>query len=102
MRGLFDQLLPPNTAVLTAASPNSAGIGQTVAVTLTGANTHFVQGVSQVTTAPGITASAVTVTSDTTLTVQLLLNSAGIPGPYSLVVTTGAEEAVLPNGFTVQ
>lgn len=102
MRGLFDQLLPPNTAILIAASPNSAGIGQTVTVALTGTNTHFVQGVSQVTTAPGVTASTITVTSDTSLTVQLLLNSAGTPGPYSLVVTTGAEEAVLPNGFTVQ
>ncbi|MGA2589532.1 MAG: protease pro-enzyme activation domain-containing protein [Bryobacteraceae bacterium] len=102
VRGMLNQLLPAGAAILTTASPNTATLGQVLTVTLTGVNTHFAQGTSQVTTAPGITPSNVTVTSGTTLTVQLTVASNATAGPYSLVVTTGTEEAVLPNGFTVQ
>jgi hypothetical protein len=99
---MLNQLLPTGAAILTENSPNTATLGQVLTVTLTGLNTHFAQGTSQVTTAPGITPSNVTVTSGTTLTVQLTVASNATAGPYSLVVTTGTEEAVLPNGFTVQ
>ena len=102
VRGMLNQLLPTGAAILTENSPNTATLGQVLTVTLTGLNTHFAQGTSQVTTAPGITPSNVTVTSGTTLTVQLTVASNATAGPYSLVVTTGTEEAVLPNGFTVQ
>jgi hypothetical protein len=102
MRGLLNQLLPVGAAVLTAAAPDTASPAQILTVTLTGINTHFTQSASQVTTAPGITPSNVTVTSGTSLNVQLSVDPGTTPGPYSLVVTTGNEEAVLPNGFTVQ
>lgn len=102
MRGLFNQLLPAGAPVLTVANPNSAGVGQTLTITLTGVNTHFFGGSTVITTAPGISASNVLVTSGTSLTVQLAVDPSAILGPYSLVATTGTEEAVLPNGFTVQ
>ena len=73
-----------------------------VTLTLTGVNTHFVQGTTQVTVAPGITASNVTVTSPTTLTVQLTVGADVTTNPTSIIVTTGSEEADLPNGFQVR
>ena len=100
--GLLNELLAPGTPVIAAASPNAAAPGQAVTVTLAGVNTNFVQGTTQVVMAPGITPSNVTVTGGTSLTVQLSLDPTATLGQYSIVVTTGAEEAVLPNGFTVQ
>jgi hypothetical protein len=100
--GLLNQLLPATTPIIAAAVPNTAAPGQTVTLTLTGVNTQFVQGVTQVTMAPGIAPSVINVTNATSLTVQVAVSPGAAPGPSSIVVTTGAEEAVLPNGFTVQ
>ena len=100
--GLLNQLLGTSTPAVMAATPNSAAPGQVLTVTLSGANTHFVEGATQVATAPGITSSNITVTSTSSLTVQLTISPAAALGPSSIVVTTAVEEAVLPNGFTVQ
>jgi len=100
--GLLNELLPPDTPFLASTTPNSAIAGQTITVTVTGVNTHFAQGSTQVAAPAGIAASSVAVASGTSLTVQLMLDPAVSSGPASLVVTTGAEEAVLPNGFIVQ
>jgi hypothetical protein len=43
-----------------------------------------------------------TVVDATTLTVELSVDANFVAGPVSLVAITGTEEAVLPNGFTVQ
>lgn len=100
--GLLNELLPAGTPLLAGAAPATASPGQMLTMTLTGAGTHFQQGTTQVTAAPGITASSVTVNNATSLTVQLAIAADAAPGPYSLVVLTGTEEAVLPNGLTVQ
>jgi hypothetical protein len=76
--GLMNELLPAGTPLVASATPNSAAPGQLVTVTLSGVNTHFVQGVTQV-VAAGVA-----------------------PNPTSIVVLTNAEEAVLPNGFVIQ
>ena len=106
--GLLDQLLPPTTPVISQAAPNSGIAGQSVTVTITGAGTNFGDG-TEVTVPAGLTASNVTVLSPTSLTVQLDISpgaasslSAANGSPYTIVVTTGSEEADLPNGFTVQ
>lgn len=100
--GLLNELLAAGTPYIATAAPNMAAAGQTVTAALTGVNTHFVLGTTQVTVAPGITASNITVTSGTSLTVQLAIGT-GVPaGPTTIVALTGSEEAVLPNGFTVQ
>lgn len=99
--GLLNELLP-GTPLLISAAPNSAAPGQTVTVTLTGANTHFVGGASQVTGPPGITLSNIAVSSGTSLTVRVAVGASVTPNPTTLVVNTGTEEAVLPNGFVVQ
>ncbi len=100
--GLLNQLLPAATPYLAAAAPNTASPGQAATVTVTGVNTHFAQATTQVAAAAGITPSSIAVTSATSLTVTLTVSSTVALGPSSLVVTTGSEEAVLPNGFTVQ
>lgn len=100
--GLLNQLLGPTVPLVTMATPNQAAPGQVLDVTLTGVHTHFAAGATQVTTAPYITPTFIVVNSETSLTVQLVVSASAPPNPTSIVVTTGAEEAVLPNGFTVQ
>lgn len=106
--GLLDQLLPPGTPALTQVTPNSGTAGQSVTVTLSGNGTNF-GAATQVTVPTGITASNVTVLSPTSLTVQLNISSTAVASltatngsPYTIVVTTGSQEADLPNGFLVQ
>ncbi|MEO8959759.1 MAG: hypothetical protein ABI304_12500 [Rudaea sp.] len=41
-------------------------------------------------------------TSPTSLTVQLTAAADAVAQPYSLLAITGAEQAVLPNGLTLQ
>ena len=100
--GLLNQLLPAATPLIASATPNAAAPGQAVTLTLSGVNTNFVQGATQVTMVPGITPSGIVVSSATSLTVQVAVSPGAAPGPTSIVVTTGTEQAVLPNGFTVQ
>jgi hypothetical protein len=101
MRGAFNQLLP-GAPVITSVSPAAGPRGYTIMVTLTGQNTNWVNGTTQVTAAPGITVTNVAVTNATTLTAQLSVAANATPGPYSLTATTGSEEATLPNGFVAQ
>ncbi len=100
--GALNQLLPAGTPYLATASPNLASPGQTLTVTLTGVNTNFVQETTQVTAAPGITVSNTNVINPTTLTVQLTVAAGTAPNPTSLIVTTGTQQADLPNGLTIQ
>jgi hypothetical protein len=100
--GLLNELLPAGTPAIASAVPNSASPGQIATVTLTGVNTHFVQGTTQVAAPAGVTPSNITVLSGTSLTVQLAVGASVAPNPTTIVVTTGTEEAVLPNGFLVQ
>lgn len=100
--GLLNQLLPAGTPLIASATPDSSAAGQMVTVTLNGMHTHFVQGTTQVAATAGIVPSSITVLSGTSLTVQLAIGANVAPNATSIVVTTGAEEAVLPNGFLVQ
>ncbi len=102
MRGEFNLQLPANIPVVVWASPASAAPGQTVFVTIIGQNTNFIAGVTQVTAGAGVAVSSINVTSGTTLTVQLAVAFGAPAGPQSITVTTGSEEATLPNGFQVQ
>jgi hypothetical protein len=100
--GLLNELLAAGTPAIAVAAPNSATPGQMPTVTLTGANTHFVQDATQVVAPAGMTPSNITVTSGTNLTVQLAVAAGVAANPASIVVLTGTEEAVLPNGFVVR
>jgi len=100
--GLLNDLPAPGTPLIASAVPNSAAPGQSVTVTLTGVNTNFVQGTTQVVAPAGVTPSNITVLSGTSLTVDLAVGAGVAPNPTSIVILTGTEEAVLPNGFLVQ
>jgi hypothetical protein len=102
MRGAFNQLLLPTTPIIVYASPATAQPGTTMTLTLTGQNTHFAGGTTQVSAGAGIAVTGVFVTSATTLTVQMTVAGNAAPGPRSITATTGGEDATLPNGFLVQ
>ncbi len=100
--GLLNQLLPPGSPLVATAQPGAAVPGQVLTTTLTGVNTHWVQGTTQVAAAAGITASNINVLGPSTLTVQLSVGANVVANPASIVVTSATEEAVLPNGFIVR
>ena len=102
MRGMFNQLLPSGTPVVTQISPAALAPGASGTYTVTGSNTHFVQGSTTLSPIPGVTIGTITVASATSLTVQLTAASNAATQPDSIVAITGTEQAVLPNGLIVQ
>jgi hypothetical protein len=99
MRGLFNQFLPAATPVLTQISPSTLAAGTSGTYTITGANTNFVQGTTQLSSIPGVTIGTITVTSPSTLTMQLTAAATAVTQPYSILAITGSEQDVLPNGL---
>jgi hypothetical protein len=104
MRGAFNQLLPPGEPVIASIVPGTLTAGTSATYTVTGINTNFVQGTTTVVPvdAGAVTASNITVISPTTLTVTLTATSGASQQPVSIYVQTEPQEAVLPNGLTVQ
>jgi hypothetical protein len=102
MRGEFNQFLPGGTPLLTQISPSTLALGTSGTFTITGTNTNFVQGTTQLSPIPGVSMGAITVTSPTTMTVQLTATANAVPQPYSILAITGAEQDVLPNGLALQ
>ena len=67
-----------------------------------GVSTNFLQGTTTIGPIPGVTTGPVTVTSPTTLTVQLMAAANAAVQPFSIMAITGTEQAVLPNGLVIQ
>lgn len=87
---------------LSTVIPATAQQGQqNLAVSITGVNTNFTQGQTQVSFGVGITVGSVTVVNKTSLTANLNIDVAAAIGLRNIGVTTGAEIVTLPNGFTV-
>jgi len=102
VRGLLNQLLPAGTPVLSAITPSVVFRGgPVVTISVIGTNTHFADGLT-LNAGPGITVSGLAVLNAQTLVANLSVSPSATVGPRSLIVTTGSEEAVLPNGLTVQ
>lgn len=88
---------------LTLVSPNTGLQGQqNLVVSITGLNTHFVQGLTQVSFGADVSVNSVTVSGATALTVQLNISASASPGARTVTVVTGAEQVVLPGDFSVQ
>ena len=102
MRGEFNQLLPATTPIVVWTSPASISPGQSAVVTIVGQGTNFSSGVTQVNAGDGITVSNISVANGTTLTAQLSAATSATLGLRSITVTTGSEDATLPNGLRVQ
>jgi hypothetical protein len=85
--------------VLSSISPNSGGAGNSVPVTLTGAN--FTVGAMLSSSNPSLSFSNVTVVSATQMTATFSMAANATPGSVSITVTTsnGTSNAV---GFTIQ
>lgn len=94
--------LPPLTPVVTSVAPTSGYAGTVVQLSVSGENSHFVQGQSSVTLGSGITAADITVQSSTALTAELTIAANAAPGARTLVVTTGSEVITLTSAFVVQ
>jgi hypothetical protein len=102
VRGLLNELLPVGTPLISTVSPSVAlRGGPPMSILIIGTNTHFAAGLT-LNAGPGITVSGLTALNAQTLVASLSVSPSAVPGPRSLIVTTGAEEAVLPNGLTVQ
>ncbi len=90
-----------NPGAAISLNPNTGLAGQSPSVTITGQYTNFVQGSTTANFGAGITVSTLTVTSPTTATAQITITVNAAPGPRTVTVSTGVQQASLNNGFTV-
>ena len=102
MRGLFNQLLPAGAAVISSISPSTIAAGTSATISISGVNTSFSQATTQLNPMPGIAIGVLTVVNPTSLTVTLTASSTPSAQPPCILVSTGDEEAVLPNALTIQ
>src|SRR5262249_6905919 len=70
-------------------------------VSLTGQNTHFVQGTTTVSFGSGITVTSFTVSSQTSAIAVLNISAEAETGSRTVTVTTGSEIVALTKGFSV-
>ena len=101
-RGAFNELLPAGIPIVNLVSPSSGSRGTGVSVYLGGVGTNFTQSGTRVTVGGGVTVNAVTVTSPIALNVDLTVDAGAELGQRTIIATTGQEEAVAPNRFTVR
>src|SRR5205085_6040350 len=81
--------------------PSQGEVGQSLAVTITGSNTSFVQGTTQVAFGAGVTVNSVAVNSATSLVAQISIASDAAAGERTVTVTTGAQVLTAPQRFVV-
>lgn len=82
-------------------SEDSALPGTTLNLTVTGENTHFVNGDTTASLGQGVTVNSVNVTSATTATLNITVDAGAALGFRNVVLTTDSETAVLLAGFFV-
>jgi hypothetical protein len=87
-------------AVVNAVSPTTAGQGANLNVAITGINTHWVQGVTQL-TFPQVLVNSFTVTSPTTATANITVSTYATPGLVNVTLTTLGEVASKSNAFEI-
>ena len=105
----FAVTINPAAAIQTL-SPNTSNAGLSLQVSIAGSFTHFVQGTTVANFGPGIAVGGaaagqpgpVTVSSSTAATAEIVISATAAPGSQTVTVTTGAEQATLANGFTIQ
>ncbi len=87
--------------LISVLTPNSGTPGQSADVMIRGINTHFQSGLSEADFGPGITVQKLTVFNALTSTATIQVSQNAIPGPRTVRVTTGAEQAEMVQGFEV-
>lgn len=91
---------PPATPLVAALSPTSGGQGQTVDITITGVNTSF-GSLTQVALGTGVSVASINVTSPTTLVARAVIAANAPAGPRLVAVSTGNQQALLADAFSV-
>jgi hypothetical protein len=97
-------------ASIQTLSPNTSYAGLSLQVSITGSYTHFAPGTTVASFGPGAAVGGgsagqpgpVTVTSATSATAEIAIGASAPTGSQTVTVSTGAEQASLANGFTVQ
>jgi beta-lactam-binding protein with PASTA domain len=90
--------LNPASALLTITSGLQ---GQTLSVGITGVNTIFSPGATQISFGTAIAVNSVTVQSATQASANITIPASAPPGPLVVTVSTGAQQLVLGNLFNV-
>jgi methionine-rich copper-binding protein CopC len=90
----------PGPAAINSVTPNTAGQGATLNVTIAGINTNWQQGVTQL-SFPGVSINSLTVNSPRSITANITVSDYTSAGQYSISTTTGGEIASGSNLFTV-
>lgn len=91
---------PPAPPIIAALSPASGGQGQNVDLTITGVNTTFGP-LTQVALGTGVTVQSVTAASPTSIVARVAIAATAPAGPRLVAVSTGREQAVLADAFSV-
>ena len=97
-------------AEITLITPNVGRTAQTLDVNVTGQFTNWQSGVTRASFGPGISVGGaaegalglVTITSTTSATAHIIINSVASLGPRDVTVTTGSSTQMIAGGFTVQ
>ncbi len=93
---------PPPPGPFTASlDPDRGRQGETLVVTLTGESAHFEPGFTQVSMGGGVTVEAVDVVNAERATLTVTIADGAAVGPRLVAVSTGRQEALLANAFTV-
>jgi hypothetical protein len=90
----------PGPAAINGVTPNTAGQGATLNVNITGINTNWQQGATQL-SFPGVLINSFTVNSARSITANITVSDYAAAGQVSVSTTTGGEFAVGGNVFTV-
>lgn len=107
MTGGFSVDKPILPAKIVKVDPNSGKPGDSPTVTITGKNTHFIQGTPEepgttVDFGDGITVNSVTVTDEVTLEADVVISDDAVGGKRDVTVTTDEEIVVKEGGFNVK
>lgn len=87
---------------ITGVNPNQGNRGQTLNITITGADTHFVNGSSAASfSGTGITVNSTTVSSSTSLVANVTIAAGAALGARDVTVTTGGEIVTAPGAFQI-
>jgi hypothetical protein len=104
MRGAFNELLPASEPIINSASPSTLPVGGSASFSVSGVNTSFLQGSTTIVAVDNgaVTASDIQVYGPTSLSFTLTAAGNATVEPVSIYIQTGSNEAVLPNGVSVQ
>jgi len=89
-------------ATLISVTPNTGQAGQNLTVAIVGSFSNFLQSVTVANFGAGITINSTAITNATQASVSITIAANASLGLRAVTMTTGAEVASLPSGFTVQ